>query len=65
MFGLKKEKWINVQSVDSLERKDISADGRKLRMFIPKRNQLSRKDGSRENKEFEAKLRKVEGGNRK
>jgi len=34
-------------------------------MFIPKRNQLSRKDGSRENKEFEAKLRKVEGGNRK
>ena len=37
MFGLKKEKWINVQSVDSLKRKYISADGRKLRMLIPKK----------------------------
>lgn len=41
MFGLKKEKWMSVQSVDSIKRKDISADGRELRtenVYILKKN---------------------------
>lgn len=35
-FDLNKEKkkWINMQSIVRIKRKDVSADGRELRMFI-------------------------------